>query len=73
MRNARFHRLRGLLYLLVGLGTAGFVFLVWGFGTLDSFERQTIDARFSIRGTQTPPKEIVFVAIDDVTIDALRR
>jgi adenylate cyclase len=71
VRNARFHRLRGLLYLIVGVSTAGFVFLVWGIGTLDTFERQTIDARFSIRGTQTPPKEIVFVAIDDVTTDEL--
>jgi adenylate cyclase len=73
VRNARFHRLRGLLYLIVGTSTAGFVFLVWGIGTLDSFERQTIDARFSIRGTQTPPKQIVFVAIDDVTFGAYPR
>lgn len=72
MRNARHHRLRGILFLLVGLSTAGFVFFVWGFGTLDSFERQTIDTRFSIRGDQTPPKEIVFVAIDDVTTDTIR-
>ena len=71
MRNARYHRLRGVLYLLVGLSTAGFVFLIWGFGTLDSQERQTIDARFSIRGTQPPPTDIVFVAIDDVTTDEL--
>ena len=55
------------------MSTAGFVFLVWGIGTLDSFERQTIDARFSIRGTQPPPKQIVVVAIDDVTFDAYPR
>ena len=34
---------------------------------MDSLERQSIDARFSIRGDRPAPKEIVFVAIDDVT------
>lgn len=72
MRNARYHRLRGLLYLLVGLSTAGFVFLIWGLGTLDALERATIDTRFSIRGEQTPPDDVVLVAIDDVTTDAIR-
>ena len=34
---------------------------------IDTLERQSIDARFSIRGDRPAPKEIVFVAIDDVT------
>src|SRR5438552_3396314 len=71
MGSARYHRLRGLLFLLVGAGTAGLVFLLWGFGVVDSLERQSIDARFSVRGDQKASPQIVFVAIDDVTTNAL--
>ena len=67
MRGARYQRVRGILFLAVGLGTAGLVLVLWGFGVMDSLERQSIDARFSIRGDRPAPKEIVFVAIDDVT------
>ena len=67
MRGARYQRVRGLLFLAVGLGTAGLVLVLWGFGVIDTLERQSIDARFSIRGDRPAPKEIVFVAIDDVT------
>jgi adenylate cyclase len=73
MHGARYHRLRGLLFLLVGLGTTGLVLLVWGFGLFDQLERSSIDARFSIRGTRTPPAQIVIVAIDDVTTNAIKR
>ena len=71
MRGARQHRLRTLLFLGVGVATTGFVLLLWGFGVLDEFERNSIDARFSIRGTREPPARIVVVAIDDVTTNAL--
>jgi adenylate cyclase len=71
MQSARYHRLRGILFLVVGIGSAGLVFLIWAFGALDSLERNSLDTRFSIRGTRTPPAQIVFVAIDDVTTDAL--
>ena len=67
MRGARYQRVRGILFLAVGLGTAGLVLVLWGFGVIDSLERQSIDARFSIRGDRPAPKEIVFVAVDDVT------
>jgi adenylate cyclase len=73
MHGARYHRLRGVLFLLVGLGTTGLVLLVWGFGLFDQLERSSIDARFSIRGTRTPPAQIVIVAIDDVTTNAIKR
>jgi adenylate cyclase len=71
MQGARYHRLRGLLFLLVGLGTAGLVLVLWGFGALDTLERNSLDARFSIRGDRTPPRSIVLVAVDDVTTNAL--
>ena len=67
MRGARYQRVRGILFLAVGLGTAGLVLVLWGFGVIDTLERQSIDARFSIRGDRPAPKEILFVAIDDVT------
>jgi len=72
MSSARYQRLRGALFLLVGLGTAGLVLFVWGFGVLDSLERNSIDARFSIRGDRPAPKEIVFVAMDDITTNYFR-
>jgi adenylate cyclase len=71
MRGARYNRLRGALFLLVGVGTTALVLLVWAFGVFDEFERNSIDARFSIRGTRQPPAQIVVVAIDDVTTNAL--
>ncbi len=71
MGSARYHRLRALLFLLVGLGTAGLVLVLWGFGVIDPLERNSIDARFSIRGDRKPPPDIVFVAIDDVTTSDL--
>jgi adenylate cyclase len=67
MTNTRYQRFRGALFLLVGLGTAGLVLVLWHFGVIDSLERQSIDARFSIRGDRPAPKEIIFVAMDDVT------
>jgi adenylate cyclase len=71
MGNARYQRLRGLLFLLVGLGTATFVLVLWGFGGIDSFELQSIDARFSVRGKKKPDPQVVVVAIDDVTFNDL--
>jgi adenylate cyclase len=72
MASARYQRLRGALFLLVGLGTAGLVLVLWGFGVMDSLERNSIDARFSIRGDRPAPKEIVFVAMDDITTNYFR-
>src|SRR5262249_9064175 len=70
MQRERYHRLRGLLFLLIGLGTAGVVLLAWGFGVMDPLERNSVDARFSVRRDRPAPKDIVFVAIDDVTTNA---
>ncbi|HWO47237.1 MAG TPA: adenylate/guanylate cyclase domain-containing protein, partial [Solirubrobacterales bacterium] len=36
-----------------------------------SLELQTVDARFSIRGTQEPPDDVVVVAVDDRTFSEL--
>jgi adenylate cyclase len=71
MRSSRLHRIRAVLFLLVALGSAGLILVLWGFGVMDPLERQSIDARFSIRGDRAPPADVVFVAIDDVTTDDL--
>ncbi len=60
-----------MLFLLVALGSAALILVLWGFGVMDPLERQSIDARFSIRGDRAPPADVVFVAIDDVTTDDL--
>jgi adenylate cyclase len=48
------------------------VLVLWGFGVMDSLERNSIDARFSIRGDRPAPKSIVVVVIDDITTNYFR-
>jgi adenylate cyclase len=48
------------------------VLVLWHFGALDSLERQSIDARFSIRGDRPAPKDVIFVAMDDITTTYFR-
>jgi adenylate cyclase len=67
--NARQLSLRTKFFLLVAIGsiaTATAAYLLH-FRFLDNLERQTIDLRFSIRGDQAPPKDVVIVKVDDVT------
>jgi adenylate cyclase len=66
-RTERQRRLRGLLFLAVGLGTTGVALVAYATGVMNGLERQTVDARFSIRGQQPPPRNIVVVQVDDVT------
>ncbi len=73
MQSSRLHRIRAVLFLLVALGSAALILVLWGFGVMDPLERQSIDARFSIRGDRTPPSDVVFVAIDDVTTDEISK
>ena len=42
----------------------------WGAGALDRVERGTVDARFQVRGSRTPPSTVVVVGVDDRSIDA---
>jgi CHASE2 domain-containing sensor protein len=66
---ARYNRLRGALFPLVGVGTTVLVLLVWAFGVFDEFERNLIDARFSIRGPRQPPAQMqTLVYIDEVEV-----
>ncbi|HYB30867.1 MAG TPA: adenylate/guanylate cyclase domain-containing protein [Solirubrobacteraceae bacterium] len=56
-----------LLLALVALGSAAIGLAFYATSLLASLEGSTINGRFSIRGTQRPPKNIVIVAIDQKT------
>src|SRR6266511_1530506 len=59
-------RLRAAFFLAVGM--TGLALLAYALGLLGSFERQTIDVRFSIRGERMPPN-LVMVSIDEASIN----
>src|SRR5262249_4183054 len=42
-----------------------------GLGLFDNFERQSVDARFSVRGDRSQPKDVIVVGIDGKTFSDL--
>ena len=72
MRTSGPRRGRAVFFLAVGLGMTGLALLAYGLGFLNDFERQTVDARFAIRGAR-PPRNVVIVAIDDASLRRLPR
>ena len=67
MFSNRRSRFRLLLFLTAGLGAAAIALTAYFTGVLRSQELSTIDVRFSIRGAQPQPKDVVVVQIDDDT------
>jgi adenylate cyclase len=67
LKRLRTGALLGVCAALTALVVAGYLA-----GALDDLERTTVDARFSVRDTHAPPRDIVVVGIDDVTFDDLR-
>jgi adenylate cyclase len=63
--------LKLLLLALVAFGATAIGITLYATGVLDSLEGNTVDARFSTRGTQTPPKNLAIVAIDNQTLKDL--
>jgi adenylate cyclase len=63
--------LKVLLLALVALAATAIGITIYATGVLDALEGNTIDARFSIRGTQPPPKNFAIVAIDNKTLQDL--
>jgi adenylate cyclase len=57
--------------LIVALVAAGLAFLAYGTNLMRSLELGSVDARFSLRGTQEQPSDIVFVKVDDRTFSQL--
>jgi adenylate cyclase len=68
---ARQRRVRALLFLGVGAVVAAVASAAW-FGHVGrAQELQAYDARFTLRGRETPPSNIAVVQIDDVSFNEL--
>ncbi|HET7443879.1 MAG TPA: adenylate/guanylate cyclase domain-containing protein [Solirubrobacterales bacterium] len=64
-------RRRELAILIVVLAAAAIAILIYATHLMRSLESQSVDARFSVRGTQEQPSDIVVVGVDDVTFNDL--
>jgi adenylate cyclase len=67
----RARRLRLTLLAIVALGATGLAIVAYETELLHSLELSTVDTRFSIRGHQRPPSNVVLVEIDEATFDEL--
>ncbi len=56
---------------MVGGGLTALVLLAYGTHALRSQELNSVDGRFSVRGRQPPPKDVVLIEVDDATFDSL--
>jgi adenylate cyclase len=65
--------LRFLLLALVAIGATAFGILGYGASLLQSLEGSTINTRFTVRGTQAVPKNLMVVAIDPKSFQDLNK
>src|SRR6478672_4174702 len=65
--------LRYVLLALVAIGATAFGILGYGASLLQSLEGSTIDTRFTVRGTQPVPKNLVVVGIDSKSLQDLHK
>lgn len=72
MVRTRRERRRAAALLVVAILAVGVGVGAYAIHLLRPTELQTIDARFSIRGRQAPPTDVVLVAIDPATLQELR-
>ena len=68
---ARTRQLRRVLLAIVALGATGLAIVAYETNLLRSLELSTVNTRFTIRGHQRPPANIVLVEIDERTFDEL--
>lgn len=61
-------RLTVVLLLAAAVGAVGLGILAYSTGALKRADLSTVDLRFHVRGTQSPPADVVLVAIDDASI-----
>jgi adenylate cyclase len=73
VKRIRRQRRKTVSLLVVALLASGLGVLAYATHTLKRSELQTIDARFSIRGGQSPPRDVVLVEIDNATLQELSR
>jgi adenylate cyclase len=65
--------LRVLLLLLVAAFATALGIVAYGTNLLQSLELSTVNTRFSIRGNEKAPKNIVVVGVDDTTLSTIKR
>jgi adenylate cyclase len=68
-------RLRARLFLGVALAATGLSLIAYAFhfGFFENLERQSVDMRFSFRGSQGAPKDMAIVTVDDTTFSDLKQ
>jgi serine/threonine-protein kinase len=59
--------------LAVGLASTVVVGVAYWTGAFNRLELQTVDLRFSLRGSEGPPKNVAIVGVDDATFNDLRQ
>lgn len=73
IRGGSLRRRRGRAMVLVVLVAAAIGVVFYATGLMGTLEAQSVDARFSVRGTQSQPDEIVIVGINDETFSELQK
>jgi adenylate cyclase len=71
IRGGSLRRRRGRAMVVVALVAAAVGIAFYATGLMGTLEAQSVDARFSVRGTEATPSEIVVVGVDDQTFDEL--
>lgn len=71
MRRRR-DRLHTALFLAIGLAVTGFAILSYGVRFFQRVELTTVDTRFTIRGDQPTPTDVVVVGVDEETFSRLK-
>lgn len=71
MGRAAWRKRKALLLVAAAVLAAGIGVLAYATHLLRRTELQTIDARFSVRGKQPPPSNVVLVGIDPITFQEL--
>ena len=66
-------RLRVALFLGVGLAATGIGLVGYGTDVFEDLDLRSVDARFSVRGTEPAPSDIVVVKVDDKTFNVEQR
>jgi CHASE2 domain-containing sensor protein len=66
-----YRRLRQAMLAIAAVTAALLGIVAYSGQTFGTLELKTIDARFSLRGTQSPPSNIVIVAIDENAVNTL--
>lgn len=62
---------RNALLVAVAASAALLSVIVYAVGALDGLERQTIDARFAIRGKKPPGSKVAIVAVDQTSLRSI--